>query len=153
MKIYFKVIIPNEDLFYQDYENIVIKEPNYDKILSEYEYNNGYKMNDNFSECLGICELGKICIDYNYYNEIINYSNMLFVENNNSFLDYLEDIGIIEYLYDIKNMNKSKFRYYDIQKKLYGFVVLKGKKYYRNNKKTKGMNLPDASIGVSKISP
>ena len=141
MKINFNVVIPNLDLNYSGYNNIVIEEPEYDKIICEYENCNGYKMNDSFNECYGIDNLGKICIKYNYYEEIIRHSKIFFIENDTSFLGYLEENGIIEYLYDIKNMNQTKFEYYDIQNKIFGFIELKGKEYYRNDKKIKGVKI------------
>jgi hypothetical protein len=141
MNINFKVVIPNENLIYFNYDNIIIEEPDYDKLIYDYEKYNGYSMNENFNECYDLYELGKRCIDYNYYNEIIKYSEKLFIEKDISFLNYLENNGIIEYLYDIKNMNKTKFEYYDIQKKVYSLIEFRKNKWYRNKKRIKGIKI------------
>ncbi|MDR1838728.1 MAG: hypothetical protein LBQ93_03965 [Treponema sp.] len=151
MKINFKVIVPNKDLIYSDYENIIIEEPNYDKIISEYEKINRYKMDENFNNCYDINHLGNLCGKYNYCDEIIKYSKKLFLDDDHSDLKYLKDNGLIEYLYDIKNINKRFFKYYDIQKEIFGSIKLKGKRYFRDNKKIKGIKIKGIKNMFKKI--
>jgi hypothetical protein len=134
--INFKLIMPKNISGYEDFDKQFIPEPDYNKYIN----NQYFKLDNRINNCINVKLLEEISTEYNYLDEIIKYSKLLF-NGRNINLDYLKRSNVIEYLYDIDKMNSNNFEYYDIQKEKYGKVICKNKKFYRDGKKTRGVKI------------
>jgi hypothetical protein len=134
--IVFKLIVPENTNAFEKHEKEIIKEPFYNE-LAEKPY---FIFDDRISECSDINSLENISEDYNYLDEIINYSQ-LFFNNKCIDFDYLKAKRIIEYLYDIKYIFNKEFQYYDVQKNKIGIVKYIDNEYFRDEKRTRGIKI------------
>jgi hypothetical protein len=131
--IVFTLILPKIISGYEQYNIEIIKEPNYNEYL-ENEY---FKLSQNINNCIHLTKFCKNIVNYDYINEIINYSKLYFNHLNKL---YLDKQYLIERIYDINNIQKNRFLYYSIEDKKYGNIIIKGNNIYKSGEKVKTRN-------------
>lgn len=128
--IVFTLILPRTITGFENYDIKIIKEPCYDDLLSN-EY---VKLNTKINNCINLLDFSQRAVEYNYINEVINYSNLYFNSVNKN---ALYDQHLIERIYDLNNIQNSKFNYYDIENKNYGEIIIKRNGIFKDKEKVK----------------
>ena len=108
----------------------IIEEPNYDKLSSK-----EYIFDSDMSNCMDISVLSQLSSEYDYINDVIVNSQIHFNEDYITFNSFL-----IERLYNMIDINKSEFSYYDVRKKHFGKIKInKNDEIYKDGKKIKSI--------------
>ena len=112
------------------YNMEIIEEPNYDKLSSK-----EYIFDSDMSNCMDISVLSQLSSEYDYINDVIVNSQIHFNEDHITFNSFL-----IERLYNMIDINKSEFSYYDVRKKHFGKIKInKNDEIYKDGKKIKSI--------------
>lgn len=128
-KFNFYLIVPeaNEHLHKYKEKIEIIEEPDYTK-LRKPEYNFVFE-NDNFCE---LCFLTEKAKKYNFIEELIKLSREHFKSADTRFKS-----NLFERLYDINNIMKGNFQFYDVEKQKLGRIIIKGISVLKNGKEVK----------------
>jgi len=124
----FCLIIPFEIEGELPFKYKIIPEPDYDEF-----FNNGYfKFNKKIKNCISLTEFEKKSSNYDYIDDIIAYSHDYFDNKNYDVLEVLQNILLVERLYDINEIKKSRFRYFDVKNYTSGFIEIINNQIYMN---------------------
>lgn len=130
-EIIFTLILPKEIQSFVNYNIMIINEPVYNKYMNS-EY---FKIDTKVKECKSLEYLTQIATEYDYINEIIEFSRKYFSSNNK---EYLFNQHLIERIYDLDNITKNSFSYYSIENRNYGTIRINGNKIFRDGKIIEG---------------
>jgi len=133
-KIEFSIITPRECDAYH-YKQIIIVEPEYADYHKQY-----FDLTEKVNTLPSIQILQDCAVEFHFIDELYKYSDTLF---NKKYIDseYLQEIAIFEFLYDINHINEDIFDYYDVLEGKYGKVKCIGGNIYKDNKKSKGIKI------------
>lgn len=140
-KINFSLILPRKMSVYNSYPIILIEEPDYSKYINDKYFN----INEKVIEGISLFEFENFAEEYDYIEDIITNSIMMFSKGKID-LVALQKSALIEHLYDIDNMSKNNFRYYDVLKAEYGVIELIDNKIYKNKKIVPGIKKSNQEI-------
>lgn len=110
---------------FEEYESIIIEEPNYNELIKYDAFHYG-EIN---RELLTLDSFANKSIKYNYIKEIIELSKKF---------DCPEDISeqsLIERVYDLKNIHKEAFKCYNLERKSIENIKATKKGIWKNDKK------------------
>ena len=133
-KIDFKLIIPHNILAYDNYDCIILEEPNYSHYIKSEYYNFRVK----FDECVSLENLDRLAKHYSYINDIF-IESLRFFSGDVTNINKLRNSHLIERLYDIKNIQNGQFRYINISDQKIGLIRIDGKKIYKNDELVKSI--------------
>ena len=119
------LILPKKQEKLSDLANILyIPEPDYTKyIKSEYTFN---FISNNF---VGLDYINKKAKKYDYIKDLLHRSKIFFLNKYSTYNSFL-----FERLYDLDNILKDSFTYYNVEKKVFGNITIKNGNIIKDNK-------------------
>ena len=131
------LVIPEEKIQLSGLANILyIPEPDYTNLIKQ-EYIFNFKSN-NF---IDLDYLNKKIHKYDYLKELMHRSKIFFQNKNSNYNSFL-----FERLYDLDNMHKDSFSYYNVEKKCFGIIEIKDGKIFKDGKQVKGIKAAHKEI-------
>lgn len=131
------LVIPEEKIQLSGLANILyIPEPDYTNLIKQ-EYIFNFKSN-NF---IDLDYLNKKIHKYDYLKDLMHRSRIFFQNKNSNYNSFL-----FERLYDLDNMHKDSFSYYNVEKKCFGIIEIKDGKIFKDGKQVKGIKAAHKEI-------
>jgi len=124
------LLVPEEKDFGININQLVIKEPEYDKYLTD----QFMPLQIETERCLEFEKLKKVSRKYSYIEYVKNESKKFF-SGDDSNIKRLKKECVLERLYDYDNIHKRNFKYYDVSKNRYGKIETISSKYYKDGER------------------
>ncbi|MBR1537172.1 MAG: hypothetical protein IJ630_09555 [Treponema sp.] len=123
-KLCLHLILPEKYEAYNSYSTVLIPEPNYELFFKP-----TYTFENDLNKCINLSELVKFSVPYNHIQNIISTSEKYFRYDKTQY-----NSTLLERLYDIKNINKNSFFYYDLENHKLGNIELNNESIKKDGK-------------------